>query len=175
MNKLLPVDSDYLLLDYYYFIVWRASCTKRVKRDYFYLDYSFLGSAWLLILSSMRSFQAIWDLEIWARRGHHRSPSDYSFPGSWGDIGVQRWRSWCKKAWFSLEKQRFCNVDGFETSAFPTPSDYFYFVSFHALWVIFCSLRDYRLFLFRFFVFLVLHFGRFWLFSQIVGTRLLRY
>ena len=64
MKKLLPVDSDYLLLDYFYFIVWRASCTKRVKQDYFYLDYSFLGSAWLLILSSMRSFQAIWDLEI---------------------------------------------------------------------------------------------------------------
>ena len=64
IQKLLPVDDDYLLLDYYYFVVWRASCTKRVKRDYFYLDYSFLGSAWLLILSSMRSFQAIWDLEI---------------------------------------------------------------------------------------------------------------
>jgi hypothetical protein len=54
MKKLLPVDDDYLLLDYYYFVVWRASCTKRVKRDYFYLDYSFLGSARLLILTSMR-------------------------------------------------------------------------------------------------------------------------
>ena len=54
MKKLLPVNDDYLLLDYYYFVVWRASCTKRVKRDYFYLDYSFLGSARLLILTSMR-------------------------------------------------------------------------------------------------------------------------
>ena len=48
------VDDDYLLLDYYYEVVWRASRTKRVKRDYFYLDYSFLGSAQLLILTSMR-------------------------------------------------------------------------------------------------------------------------
>ena len=54
MKKLLPVDDDYLLLDYYYFVVWRASCTKRVKRDYFYLDYSFLGSARLLVLTGMR-------------------------------------------------------------------------------------------------------------------------
>ena len=54
MNKLLPVDDDYLLLDYYYYVVWGASCTKRVKRDYFYLDYSFLGSARLLILTGMR-------------------------------------------------------------------------------------------------------------------------
>ena len=54
IEKLLPVDDDYLLLDYYYDVVWRASCTKRVKRDYFYLDYSFLGSARLLILTSMR-------------------------------------------------------------------------------------------------------------------------
>ena len=53
MKKLLPVDDDYLLLDYYYFVVWRASCTKRVKRDYFYLDYSFLGSARLLLLTGM--------------------------------------------------------------------------------------------------------------------------
>ena len=155
MKKLLPVDSDYLLLDYYYFIVWRASCTKRVKRDYFYLDYSFSGSAWLLILSSMRSFQAIWDLEIWARRGHHRSPSDYSFPGSWGDIGVQRWRSWCKKAWFSLEKQRFCNVDGFETSAFPTHqtiSISFPFTPFGSFSVV-CVTTDYFYFVFLYFWF----------------------
>ena len=54
MKKLLPVDDDYLLLDYYYEAVWRAPRTKRVKRDYFYLDYSFLGSARLLILTSMR-------------------------------------------------------------------------------------------------------------------------
>ena len=54
MKKLLPVDDDYLLLDYYYFVVWRAFCTKRVKRDYFYLDYSFWGSARLPILTSMR-------------------------------------------------------------------------------------------------------------------------
>jgi len=53
-QKLLPVDHDYLLLDYYYYVVWSASCTKRVKRDYFYLDYSFLGSARLLILTGMR-------------------------------------------------------------------------------------------------------------------------
>ena len=54
IQKLLPVDDDYLLLDYYYYVVWGASCTKRVKRDYFYLDYSFLGSARLLILIGMR-------------------------------------------------------------------------------------------------------------------------
>ena len=54
MQKLLPVDDDYLLLDYYYYVVWDVSCTKRVKRDYFYLDYSFLGSARLLILTGMR-------------------------------------------------------------------------------------------------------------------------
>ena len=54
MKKLLPVDDDDLLLDYYYYVVWGASCAKRVKRDYFYLDYSFLGSARLLILIGMR-------------------------------------------------------------------------------------------------------------------------
>ena len=64
MKKLLPVDYDYLLLDYFYFVVRGGSCTKRVKQRFRLLDYSFLGSAWLLILSSMRSFQAIWDLEI---------------------------------------------------------------------------------------------------------------
>ena len=54
MKKLPPVDDDYLLLDYYYYVVWGASCTKRVERDYLYLDYSFLCSAWLLILTGMR-------------------------------------------------------------------------------------------------------------------------
>ena len=54
MQNLLPVDDDYLLADYYYYVVWSASFTKRVKREYFYLDYSFLDSARLLILTSMR-------------------------------------------------------------------------------------------------------------------------
>ena len=49
-----PVDCDYLLFDYCYYVVWHTSCTKRVKRDYFYLDYSFLVPRRLLILISMR-------------------------------------------------------------------------------------------------------------------------
>ena len=54
VRKLLSVDDDYTLLDYFYFVVRSASCPKRVKQDYFYLDYSFLGSVQLLILTSMR-------------------------------------------------------------------------------------------------------------------------
>ena len=34
-QKLLPVDYDYLLLDYYYYVVWGAFCKKRANRDYF--------------------------------------------------------------------------------------------------------------------------------------------
>ena len=65
VQKVLPVDDDYLLLDYYYYVVWGASCTKRVKRDYFYLDYSFLGSARLLILTGMRLSKRS---EVWTIR-----------------------------------------------------------------------------------------------------------
>ena len=53
LNFLVPVEDDYLLLDYYYGVVWRASLRKRVQRDYDYLDYFVSASPSGLILSSM--------------------------------------------------------------------------------------------------------------------------
>ena len=54
LNFSLSIKDDYLLLDYYYGVVWRASRRKRMQRDYDYLDY-FVSAPWSgLILSSMR-------------------------------------------------------------------------------------------------------------------------
>ena len=49
------VDDDYLLENYFYAVVWRASWIKRVLRDYDYLDYSVLGWWLQTILSGMHS------------------------------------------------------------------------------------------------------------------------
>ena len=51
---LLSVGDDYLLPDYYYAVVWRASRRKRVMRDYDYLDYFVSASRARPILTSVR-------------------------------------------------------------------------------------------------------------------------
>ena len=53
LKLLLSVDYDYLLLDYYYGVVWRASWRKRVQQDYDYLDYFVSASRSEPILTSM--------------------------------------------------------------------------------------------------------------------------
>ena len=59
---------------YFYFVVRSASCTERVKQDYFYLDYSFLGSVQLLILISMHPNLSPLG-QNWAQTGPEFSPS----------------------------------------------------------------------------------------------------
>ena len=48
------VEDDYLLVEYYYGVVWRASQRKRVQRDYDYLDYFVSALRPGLILTSGR-------------------------------------------------------------------------------------------------------------------------
>ena len=96
------VDDDYLLLDYYYLIGWRYSCTKRVKRDYDYLDYLFLDSWGVLILSSLRLFGRCGIRKNRLRSLGHRSHVDYFFPCPRGAVGAQRWRNCGEKTKKSL-------------------------------------------------------------------------